>query len=201
MHLIIYDTEFTAWEGSQHRNWGLEWEARELIQFSASCVQITEHSLTLTSRFDHFVQPQKNPQLSPYIQQLTGITQPDVDQGLLPKTFFQALSEFSHHGQIPMTSWGNDWHVLHETATLNQLSADWIQSYNLIELFQAFGINTTVTSGELFRQFDLPLHLEEHNAFDDTRSLVESLIALHKQTPKAVFQRLQKMITSANPSY
>ena len=32
---ILFDTEFTAWEGSQNRNWSLCWEHRELISISA----------------------------------------------------------------------------------------------------------------------------------------------------------------------
>ena len=32
---IIFDTEFTAWEGSMERNWSGENEYRELVQISA----------------------------------------------------------------------------------------------------------------------------------------------------------------------
>ena len=32
---IIFDTEFTAWEGSQERKWSGENEFRELVQISA----------------------------------------------------------------------------------------------------------------------------------------------------------------------
>lgn len=197
MRLIIYDTEFTAWEGSQHRNWGLSWEARELIQFSASCIQMSEHSLSVISSLDLFVKPNKNPKLSQYIQDLTGITQTDVDNGLLPKAFFKQLDSFCEQGQIPMASWGNDLHVLQETASLNQVSLGNLNSYNLIEVFSPFGINTNVSSGELFKQFDLTLTVHEHNALDDTRSLVASLTALHQQSPKSTFQRVQSLI---NPS-
>jgi len=194
MQLIIYDTEFTAWEGSQHRGWGLSWEARELIQFSASCIQITEHTLTIESHLNLFVKPNKNPLLSEYIRQLTGISQADIDNGLSPKGFFQQLADYTQNGDIAMASWGNDLHVLQETARLNQLNPDWIQSYDLIEVFTTFDINTNVSSGELFRQFDLPLEIHEHNALDDTRSLVASLTAIHQQAPKTTFQSLQALI-------
>ncbi len=194
MRLIIYDTEFTAWEGSQHRGWGLPWEARELIQFSASCIQITEQGLSVETGLNHFIKPNKNPKLSDYIQDLTGISQTDVDNGLAPKDFFQQLASFTENGQIAMASWGNDLHVLQETATLNQLSPDWIQSYDLIKVFEPFGVNTNVSSGELFQQFNLALEVHEHNALDDTRSLVASLNALHQQAPKTTFQRIQALI-------
>lgn len=32
---IIFDTEYTSWEGSQERNWNGENEFRELVQISA----------------------------------------------------------------------------------------------------------------------------------------------------------------------
>ena len=35
MQIIIFDTEFTAWEGSAQRNWSFDWEYREIIQIAA----------------------------------------------------------------------------------------------------------------------------------------------------------------------
>ena len=33
--VTIFDTEFTAWEGSQDRNWSEPWEAVELVEIGA----------------------------------------------------------------------------------------------------------------------------------------------------------------------
>ena len=49
---ILFDTEFTAWEGSQERNWSLEWEYRELISVSALKVELKENKLSIIEKFN-----------------------------------------------------------------------------------------------------------------------------------------------------
>lgn len=186
MKLIIYDTEFTAWEGSMQRGWSEPWEAKELIQFAGHLVEFKDNQIISLAEFDEFVKPIKNPLLSDYIQELTGISQQNVDSGLSPKTFFEELFQFTEQGAIPMTSWGNDLFVLEETAEINELSADWIQSFDLRPLFDHFKINTRTSSGNLYKEFGLNLQIHEHNAFDDVRSLSASLDALNEKQPQDV---------------
>lgn len=36
---IIFDTEYTAWEGSNERNWSEGWEEKELVKIAAMKVK------------------------------------------------------------------------------------------------------------------------------------------------------------------
>eukprot|EP01052_Picozoa_sp_SAG31_P000560 SAG31_NODE_16_length_36206_cov_27.355728_29_plen_221_part_00 len=108
---VLWDTEFTAWEGSWKRGWSEDWEHREIICIAAIRVRWdavdnggggggTKPALRPLGRFSLFVRPHVNAELSDYITALTGITQADVDGGveLVPalESFRQAklLSRF-----------------------------------------------------------------------------------------------------------
>ncbi len=185
MKIIIYDTEFTAWEGSLQRAWSGPNEHRELIQFSAIKLEILE-SVHPLEQLNCFVKPSINNTLSTYIKQLTGITQTEVDQGSSSQQLFQSLANFTESGKIPMFSWGHDIEILKETAELNHAEIDWVNSYNLQPLFEPFEVPPNYSSGNLYQFFNLPLELHGHNAEDDTISLFESLKFIHKTNPKNV---------------
>ena len=72
---IIYDTEFTAWEGSQEREWSGENEFRELVQISAIRVKKKGNTIAITKKLNLYVLPHINPRLSKYFTNLTGINQ------------------------------------------------------------------------------------------------------------------------------
>lgn len=76
--MVIFDLEYTAWEGSQERDWSEPWEEREIIQIGAVRVK-DDAEFTEVDRFLCHVTPVKNPTLSDYIIQLTGIDQQTVD--------------------------------------------------------------------------------------------------------------------------
>ena len=75
MQIVIFDTEFTAWEGSMQRQWSLDWEHREIIQIAAVKVELTLSGAQVVSSFNTLVKTVINPTLSDYIIQLTGIEQ------------------------------------------------------------------------------------------------------------------------------
>jgi len=184
MQIILYDTEFTAWEGSQERNWSLHWEYKEIIQFSAKKLHLTALNFDLIDEFHTFVKPIKNVQLSNYIMELTKINQDQIEQGLSAQQLFAEIHQFSENFEVPMYSWGNDLHVLEETAHIHNICLKHLNSCDLRPIFEQFSINTNVSSGQLFKNFDIDLSIQEHNALDDTLSLYESLKQLHKQNPK-----------------
>lgn len=192
MKIIIYDTEFTAWQGSAQRNWQGPNEFKELIQVSAVKIQLSNNEILLEDELHEFVKPKINPQLSTYIQELTLISQHEVDAGLSASDFFANLQQFCDGGQTPIYSWGNDYHVLQETATINQVDIGWVNSFNLAPLFHANGVPQDTTSGCLFKHFNLDLEVHEHNAKDDVRSLLASLQYFYQQQPQTVHHFLSR---------
>jgi len=117
--IIIFDTEFTAWKGSQERNWSGEGEYKEIIQIGA--VKVSLDTLAVEETLNINIKPTLNPELSDYIKALTGISQEDVDNGLsLPAAVLKFLN-FS--GGNAVFSWGNDIDVINEDLILKELES------------------------------------------------------------------------------
>lgn len=72
-HLVVMDTEQTCWEGVRERAWSGPNEMREIIQVGAVLVDTINFSEIAV--FEVVVKPVKNPQLSDFCIELTGITQ------------------------------------------------------------------------------------------------------------------------------
>lgn len=113
--VILLDTEFTAWPGTNAGGWAKKGEYRELIQLGA--VALAGPDLAETGAFEALTRPRINTALSPYIQDLTGVTQArmaregqDVAQGLA------ALARFA--AGRPVLSYGHDGLVLLENLAL-----------------------------------------------------------------------------------
>lgn len=179
MQIIIYDTEFTAWEGSTQRNWSLDWEHREIIQIAAAKIDVSSNGVRVISSFNALVKPVINPTLSDYIIQLTGIEQQMLDEmGIDYPSALQQLYIFSQEGTLPCYSWGNDKHVLIDNCLLNaiempQFSADF---YNLNTTIRKANIDgAQFCSGELANYLGLDLQGHVHNALYDVRSLALAL--------------------------
>ncbi len=184
--IIIFDTEFTTWEGAWARNWSGPNEHREIVQIAAQMIDL--ESETILDSFSCLVKPTINPMLSEYFINLTGITQTQVnDEGV---SFVEAYQSFD--------TWTNGLPIFCYARTLGE-SADRgvfeenIRLYNLdvpldpsrydilTGLFQAAGVDTQkFSSGELYQFFNLPLDGHVHNAMHDVNSLVASLFAVKK---------------------
>ena len=119
---VLFDTEFTAWEGSKVRKWSLEWEHRELIQLAAVRLKFDAGQAHITATFNEVICPKINPDLSDYIVELTGITQGIVDEmGVDYLSAINLFYEFCHQGSLKTFSWGEDMGVLVENCILNNM--------------------------------------------------------------------------------
>ncbi|MFB6100790.1 MAG: exonuclease domain-containing protein [Candidatus Nanohalobium sp.] len=68
--IVLWDTEFTSWPGCNEHGWDNEkGEYMEIIQIGA--VKVETESMEEIDRFNRFVKPQINPELSDYIKNLT----------------------------------------------------------------------------------------------------------------------------------
>jgi len=71
IHVVIFDLEFTAWEGSMESRWTRPGELTEVVQIGA--VKLDPGSLKEVDAFEMLVKPRVNPILSDYLVALTGI--------------------------------------------------------------------------------------------------------------------------------
>lgn len=103
-YAVVYDLEFTAWDGSMARRWMAPGEYKEVIQIGAVKV---DAGFAPIETLDLLVVPRLNKVLSPFIEKLTGITNAAVaERGI---DFAEAFTAFAHFaGPLPIVSFGRD---------------------------------------------------------------------------------------------
>jgi len=176
--LVIWDTEFTAWPGSQERGWMGPGEHREIVQIGAVALNAAADFAELAA-FECIIRPKTNPDLSTYFVNLTGITQERVDREGNP--FPHALADFGRFvnrwaiGRI--ASFGRDDLVLDENCVLHRIPVpiDLHRFYDLRPALEATLGRTGLMSCELPRFFGLPVPEQGHDALADARAIASVL--------------------------
>jgi len=186
---IIFDTEFTSWEGAMARKWSGPNEYRELVQIGA--VRIDANSLEVLETFEILTKPVRNPQLSAYFIGLTGIRQDQLDANGLD--FETGLAQFMQFiGGLPPWSYGGDVSVLAENMQLNGMPvpADWptIEATNLVPWFHKHAPQTKgINSGRLASTLGVPLKITEHTGLGDSLSILAAIKELMRQGASSPF--------------
>lgn len=106
--VVVFDLEITAWEGSLARSWSGPDEFMEVVQIGAVKLDAAMPMAELAS-FEVLVKPEKNPVLSNYFTELTGVTNADLTSNGMP--FEEALNGFADFiGDAGLVvSNGSDW--------------------------------------------------------------------------------------------
>lgn len=183
LDIIIFDLEFTAWEGSLARHWSGSDEHREIVEIGA--VRIDPNNTAAGQQyFSRLVRPVINPDLSDYFIELTGIHQQKLDaEGV---SLAQALAEFQGFasGATPFYSYGNDGDVIKENCTIAGLCtavADF-QFINAREAIKAaYDLCHSVTSSDLPKAVGLATAHRQHRAhraLDDAKAVASVLVPL-----------------------
>lgn len=182
--IVVYDTEFTTWDGALARGWSGEGEHRELVQIAAQKIDLVHH--VVLDSFERLVIPRVNRQLSPCFTNLTGITQAQIEADGMDfadvYTDFLAWAKdaplFSYSKRIPDYT---DADVLQENITLYELLFVLPRERCgvLTKYFQTAGIDTEqYSSGQVYRALGITLTGQVHNAMHDVDSLVTSLFTI-----------------------
>ncbi|MGJ8680477.1 3'-5' exonuclease [Paraglaciecola sp.] len=183
--LVIFDTEFTAWQGSKERNWSEVWEHREVIQIAAIKVRLDLTELDITSSFNCLVKPKVNNILSDYIIELTGIEQHVLDEmGVDFPAVLQQFYQFTEQGSLPCFSWGNDINILTDNCLLNGIDMPDFKKgfHNLHAMIRKQNLDGShLCSGELANHLGLSFDGHVHNALYDVRSIALALNHWMKQ--------------------
>ncbi len=184
---VVYDLEFTAWEGSMRHRWLRPGEFKEVVQIGA--VKVDAASLAVRDRFSIFVRPRINPGLSPYLEKLTGITSDTVrEHGL---DFADAFSEFLAFADGAVcASFGRDELVFEENLRLYGLAASprTPEFRDLRPWFRANGIDTRgLHSCEIGPRLGVPFEGKAHNALADSLSVVAGMQVLVARGARSLF--------------
>lgn len=173
---VIFDTEYTTWEGALQRGWSGENEFREIVQIGAIRVK----DLKEVDCFEKFVVPVKNPNLSQFFVELTGVTQEEVDEKGV--SFREAVAEFgSWIDGLDCYSYARDIDVWKENADLLEQSLPFSEEkfHDVRDVFNVAGIDTTqYSSGTIPKAFGKTPPPYGHNALNDARSILIALNAL-----------------------
>ncbi|MDO8495205.1 MAG: 3'-5' exonuclease [bacterium] len=178
---ILFDTEYTAWDGSQARKWSGPNEHKEIVQIGA--IKIENEKLVETERYFVFIKPKLNPQLSDYFISLTGITQEIVDKNSVD--FSSALVKFKKWcGELPVYSFGRDEEIIKENCALVEVSFPFLisQFYDIQDIFKLNGVATErYASGTIVEAFGKKPFRKGHDGLDDARTILDGLIELDKK--------------------
>ncbi|HYD18152.1 MAG TPA: 3'-5' exonuclease [Patescibacteria group bacterium] len=193
--VIFYDTEFTTWEGAMERDWSGPNEYRELVQIGA--VRFDRDTLVEKEEFLVLIKPVKNPLLSEFFTQLTGITNEHVARdGLAFPDAYDKFLAFTEGDETSCYGW--DARVMRENLAFNGMPASEAEfdSHNIGPWFFEVGapygiIKGKTNSGRLAATLGAPItSIQEHNALHDARSIAAAYRFLIQKGAKSPFDTL-----------
>lgn len=175
---VLFDLEYTAWEGSMANRWLKPGEFREVVQIGA--VKVDGISFETIAEFEVLVCPRINKTLSPYFENLTGITNAAVAaRGIDVGEAYDRFIAFA--GEGPIVSFGRDDIVLAHNLTLYGIlgAAPLPVHHNIAPWLNANGVATRgLHACDVARACGVGFKSREHDALDDARSLVAGSRAL-----------------------
>ena len=178
---IIFDMEWTTWEGAQERKWGGPNEYREITQIGA--ILVDGETLEEKAHSLLFVKPVKNPIVSEFFTKLTGITQQEIDEkGMTLPAALAALKTFA--GDREFYCFGSDGKRVMENCALLEIQSPFPAErfHNVKEVFQANGIDTTgYMSSTITQAFGVEPDRHAHDGLSDSRSILDALRLLVQQ--------------------
>ena len=174
---VVYDLEFTAWEGSMANHWLRPGEFQEVVQIGALKV---DAEFAAGETLDVLVRPRLNPVLSSYLERLTGITNEEVRaRGV---DFVQAYREFvAFAGDLPIIAFGRDDLVFANNLRLYGMTdLPPLPPYlNIIPWMAEQGIEVRgLHACDAGPAAGVPFGGHKHNAVDDALSVASGIRAL-----------------------
>lgn len=176
VQFILFDTEYTTWEGAQERKWTGAGEYREIVQIGA--VRVNGATFAEEGEaFDVLVKPVLNPALSGFFTKLTGITQEVIERG--GTDFPSAIRRFVEwSGELPLASWDNDPMMLAENCHLAAIPFPFRPErfFDIRTVFGAGGIRADqYFSSTIVRAFGKEPVRKGHSGLNDSRTILDGL--------------------------
>lgn len=182
--IVVYDTEYTSWEGFLEKGFKEAGKYPEIIQIGAVILDAGDDFCELGS-FTTLVMPRVNPTLSQYIIDLTQITQDDIDRhGVTFSEALEAFVQFVPCDARSLVCYGRDGAVLEINKSLNDIleHIDLPPEIDFNRLLLSEGIIQRATvSSQLPKLLGLDFSGAAHNALDDARALACVMRELRRQ--------------------
>lgn len=172
--VIVFDLEFTAWEGSMAERWLKPGQYREIVQIGA--VRLDALTMAEDASLDVLVKPRFNPRLSPYFEALTGITNDALaGRGVDFAEAWQRFMEFC--GNAESFAFGRDDLIFEENFRLYGMRARALAYTNLVPWLHANGARPR-HAGDVAESAGVAMSGQKHDALFDARSVATGVAAL-----------------------
>ena len=178
---VIYDTEYTAWEGSRENNWKRSGEYREIIEIGAVRALLSSNRIIVKEEFNVLVKPIINPKLSPYITKLCGISQEMIDKkGVYFDIAWEKLLKFTK-GAGKALSFGEDNLILEENHIFNNIDFTvnkkyWLNYKKLFIKQSKLKWTDSMQSCDIPRALGIkPVRKQKHRALSDVFFQIQGL--------------------------
>jgi len=173
---VVYDLEFTAWDGSMTERWLKPGQFREVVQIGA--VKLDAGTLQETDSFEVLVKPRLNPRLSTYFECLTGITNAELARRGID--FPDAYDRFvAFAGNALTTAFGRDDLIFEENFKLYGIGRNTCAPpyMNIAPWLRANGLNPR-HAGDVAEEAGVSFAGQKHDALFDARSVAHGIRAL-----------------------
>lgn len=177
--VVIFDLEFTAWEGSMQSRWTRPGEHKEVVQIGA--VKLDAERLTVLDEFEMLVQPRVNPVLSDYLVALTAITNERLkERGVDFITALRAFLDFA--GDAPVWAFGRDDLVLADNLKLYGWGAMTLPVYhNAVPWLTAQGLDLAgKNANHVAEAAGTTFDGHRHDALADAHGVAKGIVHLVK---------------------
>jgi inhibitor of KinA sporulation pathway (predicted exonuclease) len=175
---VVFDLEFTAWEGSVAHRWSRPGEFTELVQIGALLVDA--RSFQIEGTLDVLVQPRLNGLLSEYFVTLTGIANEELAaRGVDFVDAYRAFLDFASGASI--FAFGRDDLIFEANLALYGLGdAPPLPPYvNVVPWLIENGVNPKGKNAcDVGPLAGVPFQGQRHNALADAHSVLAGIKAL-----------------------
>jgi inhibitor of KinA sporulation pathway (predicted exonuclease) len=181
---VVFDLEFTAWEGSVANRWSRPGEFTELVQIGA--LKVDARSFAVEGEMNLLVRPRFNPVLSDYFATLTGITNDELAaRGVDFVDAYAAFLDFSDGA--PIVAFGRDDLIFMDNLKLYGIhDARPLPPYvNLVPWLIANGIDPKGKNAcDVGPLAGVAFEGQKHNALADAYSVLSGIKALVERGAK-----------------
>ena len=183
--IIIFDLEYTTWEGAMDRGWTGPNEYCEIVQIGAVKLDRRSKEFSETASFQTLVKPLINPSLSNYFTDLTGITQEQVDaEGLSFPEAVAGFRDFIGDDSPTVYSFGGDEKHIYLNCGLHRLSCPiGMRLFRDIMVLFQLGLGAgpePLYISQLPQLLGFEAPGRNHDALNDARCIAEALRVLSR---------------------
>lgn len=181
--IIVFDTEYTAWDGSLGRGWSGPGEFREIVQIGA--VRLDTGAFEERDALDVIVRPVLNPALSEYFTTLTGLTDDRIQaEGVTLAEGVDRFLDFIGTTKLVLAN-GHDLRVIEWNCRMLDmgcaLPAERFRNIRPVLQGRLLGTDPNFSSYSLAEAAGEPVTGRAHDGLADARSIAAAFRALRRK--------------------